>query len=54
MKYIVNLRVDTRAHIEVEAGSLEEAVEKGLKPGERIVAVGGHKVTKGMTVEPAK
>ena len=29
-------------------------VEKGLKPGERIVAVGGHKVTKGMTVEPAK
>ena len=29
-------------------------VEKGLKPGERIVAVGGHKVTKGMTVEPVK
>ena len=29
-------------------------VEKGLAPGERIVAAGGHKVTKGMTVEPAK
>ena len=29
-------------------------VEKGLKPGERIVAVGGHKVTKGMVVEPVK
>ena len=29
-------------------------VEKGLKPGERIVSAGGHKVRKGMTVEPAK
>ena len=31
-----------------------QTIRKGLKPGERIVAVGGHKVTKGMTVEPAK
>ena len=29
-------------------------VEKGLKPGERIVSAGGHKVRKGMTVEPVK
>ena len=27
-------------------------VEKGLKPGERIVADGGHRVTAGMTVKP--
>ena len=38
---------------EFKAATVDGAVEKGLKKGERIVKDGAHRVRKGMTVTPA-